>query len=106
MLYGHKASLNLACPKMGTALLWNHSYLSIFFTIEWKQNMFIFERLLYVFTPMSGKYSFDCILCAQQCLLAVVAIPGCQLDYIWNELHPELEGSPVTLIWRLGDRSF
>jgi hypothetical protein len=33
----------------------------------------------------------------------VVAIPGCQLDYIWNELHPEFEGSSVTLIWRLGD---
>ena len=33
----------------------------------------------------------------------VVVIPGCQLDYIWNDYNPELEGSPVTLIWRLGD---
>jgi hypothetical protein len=36
----------------------------------------------------------------------VVPIPGCQLEYIWNELQSRLEGSPVTLIWRLGDRSF
>jgi hypothetical protein len=36
----------------------------------------------------------------------VVATPGCQLDYIWNELQSRLEGSPVILICRLGDRSF
>ena len=35
--------------------------------------------------------------------IIVVVIPGCQLDYIWNDYNPELEGSPVTLIWRLGD---
>jgi hypothetical protein len=34
-----------------------------------------------------------------------VAIPLCQLDYIWNEYNPELEGSPVILIWRLGEVS-
>jgi hypothetical protein len=43
---------------------------------------------------------------AKGSLEGIVAIPGYQLDYIWNELQPELEGSPVTLIWRLGDRSF
>jgi hypothetical protein len=37
--------------------------------------------------------------------MCVVAIPGCHLDYIWNELQSRLEGSPVDLIWRLGDRS-
>jgi hypothetical protein len=38
----------------------------------------------------------------------VVAIPGCQLDYtiFGMNYYPELDGSPVTLIWRLGDRSF
>jgi hypothetical protein len=35
----------------------------------------------------------------------IVVIPGCQLDYIWNELQFRLEGSPVTLIWSLGDKS-
>ena len=47
-----------------------------------------------------------------------MAIPGCQLDHIWNELLSRAvifiiqllglyiyEGSPVTLIWRLGERS-
>ena len=34
-----------------------------------------------------------------------MAIPSCQLDYIWNELQSRLAGSPVTLIWKLGDRS-
>jgi hypothetical protein len=36
----------------------------------------------------------------------VVAIPGCYLTISRMNYNPELEGSPVTLIWRLGDRSF
>jgi hypothetical protein len=36
-------------------------------------------------------------------MYVVVAISGCQLDYIGMNYNPELEGSPVTLIWRLGD---
>jgi hypothetical protein len=36
-------------------------------------------------------------------ILGVVAIPGCQLDNIWNELQSGIKGSPVTLILRLGD---
>jgi hypothetical protein len=39
-------------------------------------------------------------------LPSVVAIPGCQLDYIWNELESRIGGSPVILIQRLGDTSF
>ena len=37
-------------------------------------------------------------------LASVVAIPGCQLSGM--NYNPELEGSPVILIWRLGDTSF
>jgi hypothetical protein len=51
--------------------------------------------------------AFSDVYLVNQGNLLVVAILGCQLDYIWNELHnPELEGSPATLIWRLGDRHF
>jgi hypothetical protein len=28
-----------------------------------------------------------------------VAIPGCQLDYIWNNYNPEVKGSPVILMF-------
>jgi hypothetical protein len=35
-----------------------------------------------------------------------MAIPGCHLDYIWNELNPEVEGTPVIQILRLGDIDF
>ena len=36
----------------------------------------------------------------------VVAIPGCHLTMSGMNYNPELEGSPVILILRLGDTSF
>ena len=35
-----------------------------------------------------------------------MAIPGCQLDYIWMNYNPEMEGTPVIQILRLEDTCF
>lgn len=37
-------------------------------------------------------------------LQTVLAIPGCQPDYIWNE--PEMVGTPVIQILRMEDTGF
>jgi hypothetical protein len=48
------------------------------------------------FTPTQNYLSVSCNV--RELPIGVVGIPGCQLDYIWNDI--------VILIWRLGDTSF
>ena len=50
-------------------------------------------------------YVHTCAVCFV-CMWHVIAIPGCQLGYIWNDCNPEMEGTPVIQILKLEDTSF